>query len=79
MRESKDPKRAAEMLKLTIEQWPYYVDAYLLLGDIHEDQGNIEKARAVYQQALRTEGLSRREKLRIEMKLRALQPPEPRK
>jgi tetratricopeptide (TPR) repeat protein len=79
MRENKDPKRAAEMLRLTIQQWPYYADAYLLLGDIHEDQGNIEEARAVYQQALRTEGLSRRDKLRIEMKLRALQPPEPRK
>jgi tetratricopeptide (TPR) repeat protein len=79
MRENKDPKRAAEMLKLVIENWPLYVDAYMLLGGIHEDQGNIEEARAVYQKALRTEGLSQRDRFRIEMKLRALQPPEARK
>jgi len=79
MRENKDPGRAAKMLKLVIENWPLYVDAYMLLGDIHEDQGNIEEARVLYQKALGTEGLSRRDRFRIEMKLRALQPPEPRK
>jgi hypothetical protein len=31
MRENKNPKRAAEMLKLVIENWPLYVDAYMLL------------------------------------------------
>jgi tetratricopeptide (TPR) repeat protein len=76
MRENKDAGRAAEMLKLVIENWPLYVDAYMLLGDIHEDQGNIEEARVLYQKALGIEGLSRRDRFGIEKKLRALQPPE---
>jgi predicted negative regulator of RcsB-dependent stress response len=63
-------------LKLVIENQPLYVDAYMLLGDIHEDQGSIEEARALYQQALRTEGLSRRDRYRLEAKLRELETSE---
>jgi tetratricopeptide (TPR) repeat protein len=79
MREYGDAKGAAEMLRLITREWPTYADAYLLLGDIYEKEGKAEEARAVYQKALGTEGLSRRDRLRIDMKLRSLQPPEGRK
>ncbi len=76
MNQNRDPERAADMLRLVIQQWPTYTDAYLLLGDIHEEQGNIEEAREVYQQALSTEGVSRRNRYRLETKLQALKTPE---
>jgi tetratricopeptide (TPR) repeat protein len=76
MRENGDPGGATEALKLVIEAWPAYADARLLLGDIYEKEGKTEDARALYRHALDGEALSRRDKLRIEMKLRALQPPE---
>ena len=79
MRENGDPGGAAEALKLVIEVWPAYADAHLLLGDIYEKEGKTEDARALYRHALDGEALSRRDKLRIEKKLRALQPPEARK
>jgi tetratricopeptide (TPR) repeat protein len=79
MRENGDPGGAAKALKLVIEAWPAYADAHLLLGDIYEKEGKTEDARALYRHALDGEALSRRDKLRIEKKLRALQPPEPRK
>jgi len=79
MRENGDPERAAEMLKLVVQNWPWYADAYLLLGDIYEGQGKAEEAKAVYQQALNTEGLSRRDRYRVEAKLKALRSSELRK
>jgi len=48
----------------------------MVLGDIHEDQGNIEEARALSQQALRAEGLSRRDRYRLEANLRELETSE---
>ncbi|NIO04187.1 MAG: tetratricopeptide repeat protein [Proteobacteria bacterium] len=79
MRENGNPGGAAEALKLVIELWPAYADAYLLLGDIYEKEEKTEDAKALYRHALDGEALSRRDKLRIEMKLRALPPPETRK
>ena len=76
MNQNRDPERAADMLRFVIQQWPTYTDAYLLLGDIHEEQGNIEEARGVYQQALSTEGVSRRNRYRLETKLQALKTTE---
>jgi tetratricopeptide (TPR) repeat protein len=76
MRENGDPGGAVETLKLIVEVWPAYADAYLLLGDIYEGEGKSEDARALYRHALASEVLSRQDKLRIEMKLRALQPTE---
>jgi tetratricopeptide (TPR) repeat protein len=79
MREYGDAKGAAEMLRLITREWPTYADAYLLLGDIFEKEGKVEDARAVYRQALENRNLSRRDAYRIEVKLRALEPPEARK
>ncbi len=76
MRKNRDPERAAEMLKLVVQQWPWYADAYLLLGDIHEEQGKVKEAKALYQKALGTEGLSRQDRYRLEAKLRELEASE---
>jgi tetratricopeptide (TPR) repeat protein len=73
MRENRDPERAVDMLKLIIQKWPTYTDAYLLLGDIFESQGKVEEAKALYQEALDTQELSRQDRYRVEGKLRALQ------
>jgi tetratricopeptide (TPR) repeat protein len=79
MRKNRDPERAAEMLKLVLQQWPWYADAYLLLGDIYEEQGKVKKAKAVYQQALNTKGLLRHDRYRLEAKLKALESSQLRK
>jgi tetratricopeptide (TPR) repeat protein len=67
-----DPARAAEMLKLVIEQWPTYIDAYLLLGDIFEGRGRKQDAKALYLKALKNKRVSSQDRFRLEAKLRAL-------
>jgi len=73
MRRNRDPERAGELLHLIKNQWPAYGDAYLLLGDIYEDQGKKEKAAAIYREALTQERLSRQDRYRIELKLKTLE------
>jgi len=74
MRQNNDPKNAAHMLEHTIEHWPYYADAYMLLGDIYENQGQIEEAKKTYQQALDSGQLSKRDRYRLETRLQTLEP-----
>ena len=76
LREDGDPDGAIEVLGSVIELAPAYGDAHMLLGDIYEKQGKVEEARAIYRQALVGEALSRRDRYRLEMKLRALPSPE---
>jgi tetratricopeptide (TPR) repeat protein len=61
---------AVKVLLELIENQPTYVDAYLMLGDIFEKQGNPEDARAVYQEALSEEGISQKDKYRFQALLR---------
>ena len=61
---------AVKVLLELIENQPTYVDAYLMLGDIFEKQGNPEDARAVYQEALSKEGISQKDKYRFQALLR---------
>jgi tetratricopeptide (TPR) repeat protein len=61
---------AVKVLLELIESHPTYVDAYLMLGDIFEKQGNPEDARAVYQEALSEEGISQKDKYRFQALLR---------
>ena len=61
---------AVKVLLKLIENQPTYVDAYLMLGDIFEKQGNPEDARAVYQEALSEEGISQKDKYRFQALLR---------
>jgi tetratricopeptide (TPR) repeat protein len=71
-----DAQRAAETLKLVTEQWPVYVDAHLLLGDIYGKEGRRGDAEALYIKALENQGLSKRDRYRLEAKITALPPPE---
>jgi tetratricopeptide (TPR) repeat protein len=65
-----NPQGAAEILRTLIDRQPGYVDAYLLLGAIHERLGQAEQAKTVYQRAARIEGLSPRQRQAIEQRLR---------
>jgi tetratricopeptide (TPR) repeat protein len=72
LKQNGDAQRAAEMLKLVTEQWPAFVDAHLLLGDIYEKEGRKREAQTLYRRALDQQGLSKRDRYRIEAKLKAL-------
>ncbi|MBC8421046.1 MAG: tetratricopeptide repeat protein [Desulfobacterales bacterium] len=74
MRQNGDEKGASNMLRLIIEQWPAYADAYLQLGDIYEKTGRKKDAEALYIKALKNKGVSRQDSLRLDAKLRALSP-----
>ncbi|HVO84478.1 MAG TPA: tetratricopeptide repeat protein, partial [Syntrophobacteria bacterium] len=74
-RQNGDSKGAIATLQNLVKQRPGYVDAYFLLADFHMQQGERQKAAAVYRQALEGKDLSARDQSRIEMKLRALQSP----
>jgi len=65
-----NPQGASEILRTLIDRQPEYVDAYLLLGAIHERLGQAEQAKTVYQRAARIEGLSPRQRQAIEQRLR---------
>ncbi len=61
---------AAKVLLELIRKQPAYVDAYLMLGEIYEKQRRPKDARAVYQEALTQEGISREDKSRFMFLLR---------
>jgi Tfp pilus assembly protein PilF len=67
-----DTKGAVTTLQNLIKQRPGYAEAYFLLADIHVQQGDRQKAGAVYRQALETKDLSPRDQYRIEAALRQL-------
>jgi tetratricopeptide (TPR) repeat protein len=61
---------AAKVLLELIKKQPTYVDAYLMLGEIYEKQGQPDNARAVYQEALSQKEISRQDKSRFKFLLR---------
>ena len=63
---------AAGTLNNLIAVQPTYADAYLLLGAIYEKEGQKAQAEKVYKKAFSTEGLPDQYKLRIKMRLDAL-------
>ncbi|HVN70842.1 MAG TPA: tetratricopeptide repeat protein, partial [Desulfomonilia bacterium] len=63
---------AIEVLKQVIGSDQTFIDAYLLLGDIYDMRGKKSEAEAVYRQGLLVEGLSGKDKLRLEKKLNSL-------
>ena len=76
MRQNRDEKGASDMLRLIIEKWPAYTDAYLQLGDIYEKAGRKKDARALYMEASKNKGISKQDTARLEAKLRSLSPEE---
>ena len=63
---------AADVLRSLIARQPGYLDAYLLLGAVHERQRKIDDAKVVYRKALSVPRLSARVRAAIEGRLRAL-------
>jgi Tfp pilus assembly protein PilF len=56
-RKKGDTKAAVELLRKAIQCDPSYLDAYLLLGEIHEQQHDFPAAAKVYLDASRIDGL----------------------
>jgi Tfp pilus assembly protein PilF len=67
-----DIQGATKTLQELVKQRPGYVDAYLLLAEIHMQQAERQKAEAVYRQALEGKDLSPQDRYRIEAALRQL-------
>jgi len=72
-REAKDLNGAAVTLAALTGRVPTYPDAYLLLADIFEQQGNKTEAVKVYNRALAVEGLSPKAKEYMKSRLEVLQ------
>jgi len=70
-----DIKGAIATLQELINRRPGYADAYFLLAEIHMQQGERQKAEAVYRQALEGKDLNSRDRYRIQMNLQALHTP----
>jgi len=75
MRENGEEMRAVEILKSAVQKWPIYGEIYILLGDIYQHLGRMEKAKSLYSEALKQKGLSRRYRALIEAKFRSLKSP----
>jgi len=58
------------VLQVIIKHHPAYADAYLLLGEIYENTGKIDKAQAIYRRALDVKEFSQLDRYRIQEKLR---------
>jgi tetratricopeptide (TPR) repeat protein len=71
-RQNGDTKGAITTLQSLVKQRPGYAEAYFLLAEIHMQQGERQKAVAVYRQALEGKDLSPRDQYRIEAALRQL-------
>ncbi|HIJ76480.1 MAG TPA: tetratricopeptide repeat protein [Deltaproteobacteria bacterium] len=67
-----DTAGATAALDDLIARYPAYVDAYLLLGEIYEQQGDKAKAEEVYKQGLAADGVPVNHKLRMKARLDAL-------
>jgi Tfp pilus assembly protein PilF len=69
-RQKGDTKGAIATLENLVKERPGYADAYFLLAEIHMQQGERQKAEAVYRQALEAKDLNPRDRDRIEAALR---------
>jgi tetratricopeptide (TPR) repeat protein len=74
-RQKGESQGAITTLQNLVKQRPGYADAYFFLADIYVQQGDRQKAEAVYRQALEGKDLNPRDRYRIETKLQALSSP----
>jgi tetratricopeptide (TPR) repeat protein len=70
-----DSAGAITTLEALIRRTPAYPDAYLLLAEIYEKQGNKDEVVKVYRQALAVEGMSPKAKEYFKTRLDAVQTP----
>ena len=71
-RERGDTTAAVATLDALINRVPSYPDAYLLLGEIFEQQGKKDEAAKVYNRALAEQGISPKAKAYIQSRLEAV-------
>ena len=69
-----DNTGAESVLYELIDRHPDYADAYLLLGQILERQGDKARAKEVYSKGLAAEGIAENARLAMEVRLDALEP-----
>ena len=72
LRKKGDAAGGIAILMETLQRDPSFIDAYLLLADIHEQQGEISKAVEVYRSCLRQEDLPAATRRQLEAKLQSL-------
>jgi tetratricopeptide (TPR) repeat protein len=72
LRQHGDTDEAIRLLRELLHEHPEYGDAYGLLGHLYEELGQVENAKAVYQQALEVESLLPRYKSFLMERLNAL-------
>ncbi len=70
--QSGDLAGAANVLNELISRCPACADAYLVLGSIHEKQGNRDEAERVYERGLATDGISNQHKIAMKVRLEVL-------
>ena len=71
-RQMGDNQAALRGLRRLLREQPAFADAYLLLGNIYQDQGKAEEARRVYRRGLARPDLPPRARQILENKLQAL-------
>jgi tetratricopeptide (TPR) repeat protein len=69
-----DVPGATRVLEGLIAKFPMYADAYVLLGGLYEKQGKKAEAEALYKKGLDAEGIPAQHKIRMHMRLNALDP-----
>lgn len=72
LRQNGETDQAINVLQKLIQQQPDYGDAYGLLGGMYEELGQVEEAKAIYQQGIESEELSARYKSFLMGRLKAL-------
>ena len=72
LRQKGNLDEAIQLLRQVIRHTPPYLDAYLLLGEIHEQRHDLAAAAAVYRDALKLEQLPPQVRRELEAKLRAI-------
>jgi tetratricopeptide (TPR) repeat protein len=73
LRQKGNVERAVELLRGVIRREPLYVDAYWLLGEIHESRRDFPAAAALYRQAAKLEGLPPSLRREFEAKLQSIE------
>ncbi len=67
-----DHEKAKGVLQDVIHRHPTYPDAYVLLGDIYEKQGQLKEAESVYRKALSQQNMSEQVRGFLDAKLKRL-------
>ena len=71
--ENNQKTSAVKTLQGIIKNYPQYLNAASLLADIYVSDGRKKEAVQVYEQALKTEGISEQDKMAIQQAINSIQ------